>query len=327
MTQAPPADVDVTETLVRALLTEQHPDLAALPLTVVAHGWDNVVLRLGDDLAVRVPRRTEAADLVARELRALPVLAPRLPVAVPAAVRAGRPSAALGYPWVWAVVPWTDGAVVAGLGRAARAPLAEPLADVLVALHAPAPADAPHNPVRGVPLATRSDAVRERLERLAAPGGYLATSGLVAPGSLVAALLARLERVWDDGLAAPAYAGPPLWVHGDLHAANLVATPDAPHALAAVVDWGDVTAGDPATDLALAWLVLAADARRRFWDRLRVGGHPAADDRDAHARARAWALSMATAMAEHAAPGTGHHALATGALAELLGLPAPVGSR
>ncbi|QIK83654.1 phosphotransferase [Sanguibacter sp. HDW7] len=333
MTQAPPADVDVTAELVRALLSEQHPDLADLPLVVVAHGWDNVVLRLGDALAVRVPRRTEAAGLVAHELRALPAIAAQLPATVPAAVRAGGPSAALGYPWVWAVVPWTEGVVVADLARPARAQLAEPLADVLVALHVPAPADAPHNPVRGVPLATRTGAVRERLTRLAAPGGYLATSGLVPTAPTddrraeVAALLARLERMWDDGLAAPVHAGPPLWVHGDLHAANLVATPDSPHTLAAVVDWGDVTAGDPATDLAIAWLVLDAHARRRFWDRLRAGGHPAADDCDARARARAWALSMATAMAEHAAPGTGHHALATGALAELLGLPAPVGSR
>lgn len=332
MTQAPPADVPVTEDLVRALLVEQHPDLADLPLTVVAHGWDNVVLRLGDDLAVRVPRRTEAADLVAHELRALPVLAPRLPVPVPRAVRAGRPSAALGYPWVWAVVPWTEGVVVAELERAARAPLAEPLADVLVALHTPAPADAPHNPVRGVPLATRSGAVRERLARLAAPGGYLTTSGLV-PTSVddarapVAAIRAALERLWDDGLAAPVHTGPPSWVHGDLHAANLVATPGAAPALAAVVDWGDVTAGDPATDLAAAWLVLDEGARQRFWDRLRAGHHPVVEDAAACARARAWALSMATAMAEHAAPGTGHHALATGALAELLGLRAPAGSR
>ena len=64
MTQAPPACVDVTVDLVRRLLAEQHPDLAELPVSVAAHGWDNVVLHLGADLAVRVPRRTEAARLV-----------------------------------------------------------------------------------------------------------------------------------------------------------------------------------------------------------------------------------------------------------------------
>lgn len=319
MTQAPPADVDVTVDLVRRLLAEQHPDLAELPLSVAAHGWDNVVLRLGADLAVRAPRRTEAARLVEHELRALPVLAPRLPVPTPVAVRAGHPSHALGYPWVWAVVPWTDGTLVADLPRSARRPLARPLADVLVALHTPAPADAPRNTVRGVALATRDTAVRERLVRLAAPGGYLATSGLDVTH--------ELEAVWDAGLAAPHHTGPALWLHGDLHAANLLATSAAPHGLAAVVDWGDVTSGDPATDLAVAWLVLDGPGRAAFRSRLHETGHPCADDDAAAARARAWALTMATSMAEHAAPGTRYHALATGALAELLGLRAPTGSR
>lgn len=349
MTQAPPPDVDVTVDLVRALLAEQHADLAPLPLRIVAHGWDNVMLRLGDDLAVRVPRRTEAARLVEHELQTLPDLAPRLPVAVPAAVRAGQPSPTLGYPWVWAVVPWTDGLVVAELPRAARGALAEPLADVLTALHVPATAGAPRNPVRGVALAARDRSVRERLARLAAPGGYLDRCGLDgceldgcvlddgAPGSAApsasdspgraARLLGALTTVWDDGLAAPCHPGPPLWLHGDLHAANLVAARSAPHGLAAVVDWGDVTSGDPATDLAVAWLVLDAAARRRLWERLSAGGHPWAVDPAAHSRARAWALTMATAMAEHAAPGTGHHALATGALAEILGLEPPAAVR
>ena len=53
----PEAEVDVSVELVRGLLTEQHPDLAGLPLEVVANGWDNVVIRLGADLCVRAPRR------------------------------------------------------------------------------------------------------------------------------------------------------------------------------------------------------------------------------------------------------------------------------
>lgn len=326
MTQAPPADVTVTPALVRALLAEQHPDLADLPLEVTAHGWDNVVLRLGEDLAVRVPRRSEAARLVGHELRALPVLAPRLPVPVPVAVRAGRPSSALGYPWTWAVVPWTEGTLVADVPRAARRPLARQLADVLVALHEPAPADAPRNDVRGVALATRDTAVRERLARLAAPDGYLATSGLDA-ASGQRHLLRTLTAVWEEGIAAPPHAGPPLWLHGDLHAANLLATPTTPHALASVVDWGDVTSGDPATDLAVSWLVLDAPGRASFDERLRQAGHPSVVDAGAAARARAWALTVATAMAEHAAPGTPHHALATGVLAELCDLVAPRAAR
>jgi hypothetical protein len=44
------------------LLREQHPDLAGLPLTFGARGWDNQLWRLGDDLAVRLPWATQSAD-------------------------------------------------------------------------------------------------------------------------------------------------------------------------------------------------------------------------------------------------------------------------
>ncbi|WP_164579551.1 phosphotransferase, partial [Pseudomonas viridiflava] len=88
------------------------PDLADRRLVVVANGWDNVIVRLGDEYAVRLPRRELAARLVKHEQRWLPGIAARVgPVfPVPAPVRVGRP--ALGYPWSWSVVPWLPGAPV-----------------------------------------------------------------------------------------------------------------------------------------------------------------------------------------------------------------------
>lgn len=68
----PAAEIDIDDGLVRRLLADQHPDLAALPLTPVANGWDNAIFRLGADLAVRLPRRQLAADLVVNEQRWLP---------------------------------------------------------------------------------------------------------------------------------------------------------------------------------------------------------------------------------------------------------------
>ena len=49
----PPAEVTIEPSLVRALLQEQHSDLAQLALTAIGEGWDNKLFRLGDDLAVR----------------------------------------------------------------------------------------------------------------------------------------------------------------------------------------------------------------------------------------------------------------------------------
>lgn len=275
------ADVDVTIDLVRGLLTEQHPDLAELPLRVVANGWDNVMLRLGDGLAVRVPRREVAAHLVKHEQQWLPVLAPRLPVTVPVAVRVGRPSPALSYPWSWSVVPWVDGLRGSDVPPERRRRVAEPLAAFHRALHSPAPSDAPVNPFRGAALPTRGAALRGRVER-----------GIVPDGDRVLAL-------WGDLADAPTWPGPPVWIHGDPHPGNLVLTIAGPDAagddLAAVVDFGDMTSGDPATDLAAAWLVLDAAGREAYRDALR-DRYP--QDDPVWLRARGWALTMSTSMFE-----------------------------
>src|SRR5262245_29382205 len=74
---------------------------------MVAEGWDNVMFRLGDLLAVRLPRRAAVAHLICNEQNWLPRLAPQLPLPVPMPCRVGVP--ALGYPWRWSVVPWLPG--------------------------------------------------------------------------------------------------------------------------------------------------------------------------------------------------------------------------
>jgi len=94
----PAAEVSIDIPLVRALLLDQHPDLADLPLTQVDEGWDNAVFRLGDELAIRLPRRSATAALMENEQRWLPQLAPRLPLPVPAPVRLGRPGSSAGFP-------------------------------------------------------------------------------------------------------------------------------------------------------------------------------------------------------------------------------------
>ena len=87
----PAAEVDVHPTLIRGLLQDQHPDLTDLSLAWEADGWDNAVFRLGPRLAVRAPRRRVAAELIRHEQRWLPDLAARLPLPIPAPVRAGHP--------------------------------------------------------------------------------------------------------------------------------------------------------------------------------------------------------------------------------------------
>ena len=79
----PEAEIEVDESLVRSLLEEQHPDLADQPLGFAEMGFDNFMFRLGDALAIRMPRRAVAAPLILNEQRWLPALAARLPIPIP----------------------------------------------------------------------------------------------------------------------------------------------------------------------------------------------------------------------------------------------------
>ncbi|WP_197679786.1 aminoglycoside phosphotransferase family protein [Microlunatus soli] len=265
----PTAEVDVTAELVQKLIMGQHPDLADEPLTLIANGWDNVIFRLGADLTVRLPRRAAAAQLVINEQRWLPELADGLPVPVPTPVRIGRP--AEDYPWHWTIGRWLPGRPLIDIPVADRSAVAGPLAEFLAALHRPAPDDAPYNPVRGVPLVDRTALAAEHFE-----------SGHVTDGE-------RLRPLWLEALAAPARSGPPLWVHGDPHPANVLAD----HGLAAVIDFGDITGGDPATDLATGWLSFDRSGRQIFRDRYtRLTG---VDDAT-WVRARGWAIAIGMAL-------------------------------
>jgi aminoglycoside phosphotransferase (APT) family kinase protein len=277
----PAADIAVDEPLVRRLLGSQHPDLAQLTLDLVANGWDNVLYRLGDDLVVRLPRRLVAAELVEHEQRWLPEIALRVSVEVPAPVRVGLPSPQFPYPW--SIAAWLEGDLASESGSTG---FAADLARFVRELHTDAPADAPINPVRGVPLRARDDALRARLA-----SGALPNSG-------------ELERLWDRALAAPAWERPPRWLHGDLHPANMLLREGR---LAAVLDFGDVCGGDPATDLATAWLSFDPSGRALFRDALDY-------DDATWRRASGWALLLGTALATNSADNPamrriGEHAL------------------
>ncbi len=226
----PAADVEITVELAKTLLQAQHPDLAVLPIARFDRGWDNEVLALGDALLLRMPRRASAVTLLEHELAWLPVIAPMLPLPVPVPLRRGVPGE--GYPYPWSVVPrlpggafgaaMLDEAAARRLGRFARA------------LHVVAPPGAPCNPLRGTALVERAG----RFEQALAGVGARVDQR-------------RVRAVFERCVAAPLWDAPRVWLHGDLHPFNVLAEDGRP---CAVIDFGDLTAGDPATDLVIAWM-------------------------------------------------------------------------
>jgi aminoglycoside phosphotransferase (APT) family kinase protein len=260
--EGPPGEVQVDAELVAVLLAQQHPNLATLPLRASVSGADNSMFRLGESFAVRLPRSSVAARLLANEQRWLITLSDRLPLPIPVPIRIGRP--AFGFPWRWSVVPWLAGetAEVAPV-KAAEAPR---LGAFLHALHVPAPADAPQNFDRSAPLLARATAIGARIHHLER------TTDVIND---------RIRSAWREALEAPNDT-PPTWIHGDLHARNVL-TLDSK--LAGVIDWGDMTCGDPAVDLACLWLLLPDEAARAQAQRAY-----GATDSALWARARGWAV-------------------------------------
>ena len=256
----PAAEVRLDSDVARSLLEEQHSSLSAGPLAVVGEGWDNVTYRIGAHHAMRLPRRLAAVQLLLNEQRWLPVVAPWVGVAVPVPVGVGVPSSL--FPWPWSVVEWIEGHTADEVALAPNQ--GESLALVLRSLHRAAPPEAPSNPFRGVALGRRRAAVEERLERLDLPE-------LVPP--------------WREALEAPT-ATAAVWLHGDLHARNVLVRDGS---LAGLIDWGDMTAGDVATDLACAWTLFDARGRAAFLEAY----EPTEAER---LRAAGWAVNFGSAL-------------------------------
>ncbi|MFI1287525.1 phosphotransferase [Streptomyces sp. NPDC020792] len=133
---------------------------------------------------------------------------------------------------------------IVGISRGDHA--AGTLAGFLRALHVEAPAEAPTSSDRGA----HPQEVHGRLRLLLSSRCTRRRCGR-RPGCL-----GRCRR-------GPEWEGPPVWVHGDLHPADVVV---ADGTLSGVIDFGDMFAGDPAWDLAAAWVVLPAGDASRFFD-------------------------------------------------------------
>lgn len=259
-------EIEANADLVRLLLADQFPQWAELPLEPVAtYGTDHHIYRLGDELAVRLPRIGWAARQAALEAEWLPKLAPHLPLAVPVTRAIGRP--AHGYPLPWSVVEWLPGES-AGIASGDPQQMAVDLAGFIKALQRIDTAGAHPRAVgaRGSPLAELDASVRSSIAKL---------------GDRIDGTAAL--KCWEPSLTAPTWDDPDVWVHGDLLPGNLLLRRGR---LSAIIDFGGLNVGDPACDLQPAWHSFTGISRQRFRKELGV-------DDATWLRGRGWALLQA----------------------------------
>jgi aminoglycoside phosphotransferase (APT) family kinase protein len=255
----------IDEHLARRLVDSQFPQWARLPISSPqVNGHDHRTFRLGTELTVRLPTDDGYALQVDKEQRWLPVLAPRLPLPVPTPVAHGAPGQ--DYPYCWSIYRWLEGESASSARITDLIRFAADLAGFLVALrHVDAgegPAPGPHNFFRGDhPRVYAQETVRA-----------VDALGVEIPRDAVL-------KVWDEAVST-AWPGQPVWIHGDVAAANLLVRQGR---LTAVIDFGCCGVGDPACDVVIAWTLLSTGSRDAFRSALKV-------DAATWARGRGWAL-------------------------------------
>lgn len=157
------------------------------------------------------------------------------------------------------------------------------MAGFLRALHAHQPMTAPINPHRGVPLESKAPDIQKRIERLRL------VSDLVNP---------KIEHLWEVALGE-AHSSQRCLLHGDLHPKNVIVRQQK---LTAVIDWGDLTSGDPATDVACLWMLFGdKNARNAALDRYGA-------DQPLINRSIGWAIYFGTILLDTGLPSNPVHA-------------------
>lgn len=248
------ADIDINERLVAGLVAAQFPEFSNAVVAPLGFGWDNAAFLIGGRVVFRFPRRRIVANLIEREIKVLPQIASRLPLAISAPRFIG--TAAAEYPWAFAGYEMIGGSTACSiaLSNESRAALAEPLAEFLRALHG-------IDPTPLVALGLIADqigrldhekhlkATRERLSALDAHGGCTQKFDIFAN--------------WlETHPTIPLEDHKRRLVHGDLYARHVLL--NSSNHPTGIIDWGDAHLGDPAIDISIAHLLLPSSAHGAF---------------------------------------------------------------
>lgn len=273
--------LDVDERTVAALVAEQFPQWADLPVRrAPSSGTVNSIFRIGDALAARLPLIVDdpnaALVVLRREAAAADefVCATRVPA--PATVAIGEPGH--GYPGPWCITTWIDGELATPDALAHSSEFARDVAAMIREL-------------RAAPVNGRSFHGSGRGGDLRAHDGWMSTCLENSEGLLD---VPALRDAWAVFRGLPRRT-PDAMSHTDLIPANLLVRDGH---LAGVLDVGGFQPADPALDLVVAWHVFEEPARGELRAALRSGirlkgAGGAGDEALEWARGAAWAFEQA----------------------------------
>lgn len=274
-------EIPIDIALVRRLVDDQFTDYQHLALTPMQDsGSSNRLFRLGDELLVRLPRQPGGSAAIDKEDAMVASIRDALPVDVPRVIHVGAPGS--GYPERWSIVQWIDGDILSAYTPEAtdthgREALARDLAEVVVSLQSieipeAARKDETLRWYRGRPLTEFDRYARKTIDLCRKiPDLHLN--------------LDHVQAIWENSLELPGAteAMSDHWYHADLVCENLLTRH---HRLAAVLDFGSLSIGDPTIDLHGGWELFDPTAREVF--RIQTGASDAQ-----WLRGRAWALAIA----------------------------------
>ncbi len=259
--------LEITTQIATALIAEQFPQFAHLPIRPVDHGGrNNCTFHLGYDMSIRLPIAPEYVPQVHKEQEWLPKIAPHLPLPIPAPIALGIPSKS--YPWNWSIYKWLEGESANSLEitDAHLETIALQLAQFLNAFHqfdaAGAPTPGLHNWWRAAHTSVYDAQTRSLIKDLKE---FVNVD--------------KASVLWQRAINSKWHRDP-VWVHGDVASGNLLVKD---YKLAAVIDFGCMGIGDPACDLTIAWTFFRGKSREIFKANMPL-------DDETWARARGWAL-------------------------------------
>lgn len=248
------AEHEVDEALAKRLIESQFPQLVPADVVFVGNGWDNTVYRVNADFVFRFPRRRLGIECMENEVRVMPHIGARLPLAVSLPIYFGQPSDA--FPFLFAGYRWLPGYIAsyANMTDEQYDANAERLGHFLRALHNIGKNEA-------IAMGAGLDSIRRfdlpyRRTQLNERQIEIATLNIIDDFAPWGELLERIEPL-REGRAQ-------CLVHGDLYAHQILVDDDG--RITGIIDWGDVHLGDPAIDLAVGYMMFSPTARKRFID-------------------------------------------------------------